>query len=173
MSYYLCSIIVRSKGLRNQYPPTQKQSHRLWQHTPQIEDRTMKQSLQPTLFGLAISLILTAFSVNADTHKTTISIKGQKYHRFLAIPPLKGTSCSRKLLQQSWVEIKIGIVSDPEYLRLGTWYMYPYGLSTHKLYSRNLPEAYGYKCVYTSSHLIWKAVLIELISPDTLVHWKW
>ena len=39
----------------------------------------MKQYIQTTLFGLVISLILTAFVVNADTPKTTTS-QVEYYH---------------------------------------------------------------------------------------------
>lgn len=59
----------------------------------------MKQLLQNTLFGLAISLILSYITVNADTPKpTTSEVKYQryysyqekKYHRFLRAPAPKG-----------------------------------------------------------------------------------
>ena len=43
----------------------------------------MKQYLQTTLLGLAISLILTAFVVNADTPKTTTSQVTYRYYHSL------------------------------------------------------------------------------------------
>ena len=46
--------------------------------------------------------------------------------------------------------------------------MYSYGLRTHKLYSRNLPEAYNYENVYTSLVLIWRADVIGLIPRQSL-----
>ena len=62
----------------------------------------MKQHIQTTFLGLSISLILTAFVVNADTAKTTTSQVNygyyypldypKKYHRFLPSPGARRTS---------------------------------------------------------------------------------
>ena len=57
----------------------------------------MKQHIRSTRLGLSILLILSCFAVNADTVETTTSEveyhltdpEGQKYHRFLSVPPLQ------------------------------------------------------------------------------------
>ena len=80
----------------------------------------MKQHIQTTSLGFAISLILTAFFVNADTAKTTTSqvkysyyyefndLSEKKYHRFLPNPAPEGLFYQTRMITSENIDATSG-----------------------------------------------------------------